>query len=297
MSEEYKIIDLSKVGIVLATSYSKWYPGPVHKISDTDKVRGDLALSFIRKAVRAGVKVSMSDWKSAPRFLMEATHSDMLHLIKRKTEKRSAAVREGIKYFAEFDTIEAILLTEPEKVSLLDSLDILIKPIMHEGAHIVVPMRESSRFEHSYPQYQYESEIEGNIIYNRILKEQGIIKEDHPDFDFFFGPRVIANVIPVRELFLKKYHLESVDLDVNKSYFDTDEYSNSNYFPVVTALHKKMKVVSIEIPFVYPPTQKANEQSLGAKEKFIEKRNTQRLGLTVELMHFVSYLKKRVRMK
>ena len=47
----------------------------------------------------------------------------------------------------------------------------------------------------------------------------------------------------------------------------------------------------LALPFVYPKIQKENEEK-GARELFLEKRRSQRLGLLVELLHFISYLEK-----
>lgn len=137
----------------------------------------------------------------------------------------------------------------------------------------------------------YTSEKEGIALYNEELRSHGLIKKDEEDFDMFFGPRVISNKRAVVELFLKEYRIEVKQISHQEIYFDAEELSNTQFFPVVLAMVKKLKVVSVTVPFRYPKIQKENEM-FHSKDVFIEKRRAQRLGLIVELLHFVSFLEK-----
>jgi len=50
--------------------------------------------------------------------------------------------------------------------------------------------------------------------------------------------------------------------------------------------------MDVEVPFRYPHLQKENED-VGQREVFIQKRNMQRVSILIDLMHFLSYLEKR----
>lgn len=135
----------------------------------------------------------------------------------------------------------------------------------------------------------HESEMEANELYNEVLRSSGILKKEEKDFDWFFGPRALANNPKVLRLFMKRYRVRVGNISLPESYFDVEEYSNTSYFPVVVAIKKGLKVKTVEVPFKYPALQKENEEK-GARELFIEKRKSQRLALLAELFHFVNSL-------
>ncbi len=112
-------------------------------------------------------------------------------------------------------------------------------------------------------------------------------KKNSEELDIFFGPRVFANKKEIIALFMKKFTFKVASLPSFR--FDPEDYSNTLYFPILSALKKKMGVVGIEVPFVYPPMQKKNEEQ-GAKELFIEKRKAQKLSIILELIHFVKII-------
>ncbi len=90
---------------------------------------------------------------------------------------------------------------------------------------------------------------------------------------------------------MRKYEIQSYGTFFPTEFIDSEEYSNSQYFPVVLGLKKGFRIMSVTVPFVYPKIQKENEEK-GEKALFLEKRKSQRLGLLVALLHFVSYLGK-----
>lgn len=279
------------IATVSLTYYPKWYRGPLRSIKHTDKIRGDLAIEFAKKATEKGLKVVIVDGLSTNTFRKDLSAVKGVYLIKRKARKRSPNRRLGITYASKIPGIKAIILTEAEKVSLLDSVEEIIKPIISNEADIVIPKREDNLFRQSYPDFQYESEVEGNHIHNESLRAYGFLKPSDEDMDLFFGPRVFCNDKTILSLFMKRYHINTSKISFPKEFFDAEEYSNAQFFPVVLALKKKKKIKSITIPFIYPKTQKQNELT-GETELFMEKRKAQRLGLIVELMHFLSYLNK-----
>jgi len=114
---------------------------------------------------------------------------------------------------------------------------------------------------------------------------------DTGEFDMFFGPKAFYNTAKIKSLFMKKYSFKIEKSSAKPGFFDLEDYSNSLYFPVVLALLKGYKVKSVEIPFKYPKIQKENEEK-GSRNLFIEKRENQRLSLIIELIYFITSLRK-----
>lgn len=281
----------SSVAIAMTTYYPKWYRGKLRSIKHTDKIRGDLALESIQKALELGYKVVVADGKSSKTFRKVLFSLNCTKLIMRRPVKSGAGKRKTLKIASKLPDIKVIVLTEPEKVSLVkDCIPSIVRPIFNENTDIVVPGRNNDLFKSTYPDYQYNSEIEANNLYNENLKSNNLMTEKE-EFDWFFGPRAFKNEQKILSLFMKRYAIEYDNFSLPKDYFDPDNYSNVLFFPITQALKNKFKIKSVEVPFSYPTLQKENE-STGNKELFVEKRRSQRLGLLVELMHFISYLEK-----
>ena len=286
-----KVSDPASVCIAVITSYPKWYQGPLRSIKHTDKIRGDLALETLQAARENGYQIVCVNGLSAKTFTKEVEQIEGVHCIKRRTMKRAPGRRHAIKVAAKLAGVEIIVLTDPEKVSLLDSLPEMVAPIVSGKAEIVIPRRQERLFKLTYPEYMYHSEREGNKIFNEALRSQNLLTKELEDLDSFFGPRVLRNTPPIVALFMQQFTYKIGGTFFPTSYFDPEQYSNVLFFPIVRALEKKKKVLSVEIPFSYPSLQKENE-TFGEQEIFIVKRNMQRLGILVNLLHFLSYLKK-----
>lgn len=284
-------LDPSAIAIATTTLYAKWYKGKRQSTKHTDKVRGDLALKFIKDASDKGLHVVVVDGKSAKTFHKEISSIPNIVVLKRIGEKRSPTRRQAIKAASKISGVKVIVLTEPEKTSLLLYLHLVMLPLLRDEADVVIPKREHKHFFRSYPRYMYNSEIEGNSFYNEALKSYGFLEQEKENLDLFFGPRVFQNKKSIISLFMKKYYINPSGLSVPSEYFDTEQYSNTLFFPIVLALKKKLRVQSVTIPFMYPKEQKENEEK-GARELFIDKRKAQRLSILVELLYFISYLSK-----
>lgn len=282
--------DPKKIGIAVITSYPKWYKGKLRSIKHTDKVRGDLALEFVQKAIDQGLPIVISDGRSAKTFVRELQLIPGVMVVRRKTKGSGEGKRVVIDKASKMLGVEVIVLTEPEKVSFITHcLQKSVEPILRGNADIVIPKREDSLFKSTYPRYMYESEVEGNGIYNEAIRANNLLPEELYDMDTFFGPRVFRNNKNMVQLFKRKYHFSGYSL-LEKLY-DPDKYSNVQYFPLLNAFKKKLKVISVEVPFTYPRLQKENED-VGQRELFIAKRNLQRVSILIDLMHFLSFLKK-----
>lgn len=282
----------SEIAIVFSTYYPKWYSGKVKSIKHTDKIRGDLALQSISSAEKKGYQVVVVDGRSTKTFFRTISGMKNVMVVRRLRQTLGGAKRQAIKKAASLPEVKIIVLIEPEKVLVItDFIDVLLKPIRENRADIVVAKRDAKLFKESYPSYMYDSEVEANAFYNETLRANGLLSVNSEDFDMFFGPRVFRNTPSIVKLFMQKYEIRSHNMSFPKDYFDAEQYSNTLFFPIVLALKNKLRVESVTIAFVYPHLQRKNEEK-GLRELFLEKRKSQRLGILVELLHFISFLEK-----
>lgn len=277
----------NSIAFAIITHYPKWYKGKLRSLSQTDKIRGDLALEFIQKASSVGFQLIIADGKSSRSFQKQLKSISSIKLIKKLSHKRSPAKRQAFKAASKIEGVKVIVACEAEKVSILDSVPLFVKPILENKADIVVLKREDNLFKKTYPDYMYQSETEGNKLYNQQLIIHRLIKK-WGELDMFFGPRAFINNPKILSLFLKKFHFQR-NLKFLEEYFDPEEYANTLYFPILIALQKRFRVKSFEIPFSYPRLQKMNE-SVGAKDFFVEKRQAQRIATLLDLIYLLNYL-------
>jgi len=291
MIKDMSTNDKSKrIAIVVITYYPDWYQGKLRSIKQTDKIRGDLAIDFLKKTSQLGYNVIVGDGKSSKSFLKVISQMPNLVIFKSRSSKRFGRKKQIIKHASKLPKVQVIIMTEPEKISIIDNISALTEPILNGQADIVIPKRENSFFEKTYPKYQYQSEIEGNKLYNEILRTNGFLK-DNKDLDLFFGPRVFLNQSNIVSLFIKRFKLK-----INKEafldyYFDIEDYSANLFFAIILALKKKFRIKSVEIPFSYPKIQKENEEN-GSRKTFEEKRKFQKLTILIELLYFIAHLRK-----
>lgn len=280
----------SDVAIVGITYAKKWYAGRLKSIKHTDKIRGDLQLYSLKFAAGVGYRIVIVDGGSAKTFIKELKKINGLSLLQAKIPKRSPNRRKAIFKASTIGGVKAIVMTEIEKTSVItDCVDKIVEPIINGEADLVLPKREQELFKKTVPDYMYESENEGNFLYNEALRSHGLLSAHQEDLDVFFGVRVFRNDPQLLKTLLSKYESNPFDSLLGHKLFDVEEYSNAQFFPVVRALQKKLKVVSVTIPFLYPKTQMENE-SKGEREIFVLKRRFQRLTILVELMHFLGYI-------
>lgn len=282
-------INPKTIAFAMITFYPKWYNGKLRSLSQTDKIRGDLALKFIQKASYMGFQLVLADGKSSKSFQRQLKSFSNITLIKKLSPKRSPAKRQAFKAASKIEDVKVIVTCEPEKISILDSVPLYVKPILENMADIVVLKREENLFKKTYLDYMYQSETEGNKLYNEQLITHHLISKEEK-LDMFFGPRAFNNNSKILSLFLKKFHFQR-NLKFLEEYFDPEEYANAIYFPILIALQKGLRVKSIEIPFAYPKLQKMNE-TIGAKEFFMEKRKAQHIGTLIDLMYLLNHLQR-----
>ncbi len=278
-------IDPKSIAIATITYFPKWYKGTLKSIKHTDKIRGDLALESCKSAAKLGYQMVVVNGGSSKTFAKELSSIKGIIVIRRRGKKRSPGKRMGIRIASKLPGVKVIVISEAEKVSIVtDCIPQIVEPIINDLADVVVPKREQNLFKSTYPQYMFESEMEGNKIYNEVLTANNLLRSNLESLDMFFGPRAFRNDPKIISLFMKRYHI------LSSEYFDSEEWSNTLYFPIILALKKGFVVKSITVPFSYPKIQKENEEK-NAKDMFFEKRKTQRLGLLIELLHFISFIR------
>lgn len=274
------------IAFAIITFYPGWYRGKTRSLSHTDKIRGDLALEFIQKTISLNYQLVITDGYSSKSFRRELKKFSGIKIIKRRSNKRSFAKRQAFKTASQLPEVKVVIATEPEKVSLIDSTDIIAKPLLENASDILILKREKQLFQETYPDYMHDSEVEGNRIYNQELRLHSILPEKSEDLDWFFGPRAFRNDRKIISLFIKKPGFKIGNNELFEGYFDSDV----SFFPLVLALKKGFRLKNLQIPFAYPKMQKMNE-SFGARDFFIKKREAQRLGILLELMQLLDYLK------
>lgn len=110
-------------------------------------------------------------------------------------------------------------------------------------------------------------------------------------FDWFFGQVVFKNDPEIVAMFLRKYKIHDSIRSRNGATPNPEMYSDGHYFPIIQALFEGRRVVSVEIPFVYPETQKANETSPKKIEDFKRRRLLDGAAYRLEAIHFLELLK------
>ena len=280
----------SEIALVGITFQPKWYKGRLKSVKHTDKIRGDLILYATRFAAGVGYKVVLVDGGSAKTFVSELKGIRGIKLFQSRLPHRSPNRRKAIHEASKIQDVKAIVMTELEKVTLVtDCMALITAPIIHSDVDLVIPKRDIALFKKTYPHYMFESEVEGNILYNEEMRANGLLSVHEEDLDVFFGPRVFKNDPKLLHLLFSHYEAHPFDVITQHHLFDLEEYSNSQFFPVVKALMQKKRIKSVVVPFVYPEKQKENEDR-GEKDLFVIKRQYQKLTIIVELMHFLGYM-------
>lgn len=286
-------INPSDVAIIGIVYESKWYSGKLKSIKHIEKIRGDLILYSLRYASSVGYKISIVDGGSTKTFQKELKKIPGLQIVFSKIHKRSPNRRRAVFEASKIPGVKAIVMSEIEKVSFItDCIEKSVLPVLQGEVDIVVPKRDDVLFKKSYPLYMYESESEGNLLYNEGLRSVGLLSTHQEDLDVFFGTRVFKNDKKMLKQIFSHYEAHMFDSLLANDLFDLEEYSNGQFFPVVKALEKGYRVVSVTVPFVYPEKQKENEER-GEREKFIEKRKFQKITILIELMHFLGHINRK----
>jgi hypothetical protein len=284
-------IDPKSLAVVTTTFYPKWYPGERQKDDRiVDKVRGDLALQMLREANLKGFQTVVVDGANNQPFKEALVQIGVTP--KEETERgMSGSRRQGFREASQLPDVKVICWAEPEKVSITrDCLPQAVIPILKGEADIVVPKRTKEGMA-TLPDYQAEFETESNRLWNLRLRKEGLLQEDVEDLDVWFGPRFFKNDPEIFKLFTDKYEFEKTDLDEKglkyQKIINPESYPNATFFPVVAALNKGYKVVSVEVPYRHPAEQTAIEQD---SAEFRRKRQVQQRSILFANTSFIKML-------
>lgn len=271
--------------VVLATTtlYPKWYPGEARTIRDVEKVRGDLALGMIGLAKERGYQVVVVEDGSSEEFGEELKRKGIeFH---QGGKGMGAGRRKTLEVAGELEGVQVIVWIEPEKAPLVkDCIEQAVAPIFEGQADIVVPKRDEASFD-TYPKVQARYELKGNRLLNRLLRKRGLLKEEDPDIDFWFGPRIFENKPEISGLFQRRY--EFVGKKEMDAGYNPELWSGILVLPIIAALNEGYRVMSVEVPYRHPP-----EQTLSEKEnsRFEEKRRMQYQNFINVTRHFLMLL-------
>ncbi len=198
------------------------------------KCRMKLAGQFLEKARGLGYDVFVSDGGSDESFLNYMESLGVSFSIGRQEGSLSGPGKRKAILSAYKSGRKVIVLTELEKVNLLDSIDAMAKPILEDGVDIVVAERRSLK-EASCPAIQRITEPVGNLVWKICTGR---------DMDIFFGPRAFSR--ESSEYFTK----------YDGPYGDHWEI---NFIPVMRAIRGGKRVEGRDMDFAYSPEQRHNE--------------------------------------
>lgn len=267
------------ISLATATFYPSW---PFDK---SDKVRGDLAIKTLKEIEKMNLSLYISDGGSSESFISKISSLGH-HIYRQEKPGLSAGRRQALTQASLKKGSLAIVLFEPEKVSFIkNNLVKLIQPILETQTDIVIPKREEKAFL-SYPDYQTSSEkllnsLMTSMIMNAMKKNGKPIPQKMNEIDFLFGPKIISNKPRVLGLFMDKYNSKNPS---DEKKFSCEIWANALFFPLIVALYKGFRVISLPISYSHPKSQTSFESN---NLLFIKKRKYQfktLLAATKELL-------------
>ncbi len=212
----------------------------------TDKIRAKLALKTIKKARKDGYEIIVVDTGNWIELRKRFEKSGAI-VIEDKSETMGASRREAFREACNRNA-DIIIWMEPEKHDFIRSIKECVKPIIENKADIVIPKRKSVK---SYPLAQQLIEPFANLFWKELTKS---------DLDMWFGVRIFRREV-------SHYFLE-----YRGEYGDKWD---SLFIPIINALAKKKKIVSIEINYKHDKSQtKDEEHSIDFYKKRVEQLNT-----------------------
>lgn len=267
----------------LFKNYSGAY-GDIRNPEDTDNVRGDLGFETFEKALSHGVRVVTSDGGSSEDFLtsIEGLTHQGLTVVRSEISDRAYQRRNSFRGGLALPGVVVVVYTQPEKVRLMDFLEEITYPILSKTAEVVIPRRIPEVARPTYPGYQWDSEMEVNETYNKLVDVRR---------DWFFGSFAFSADPEVAELFLKKYVIDGVMATSSGIPLDIEQYSGNHYPPLMEAIHRGMKVEEVAVPFTYPKTQLENETIPANLKRYTQNRRLQAEVYTEEAGLFWQFLK------
>ena len=249
-------------------------------------MRGDLALQTFKSAHEQNFQIVVVDGGSSDAFKKALEQNNIYFEMQKQKGGYSPARRQGIERAETLQGVKVIVQTDPEKLSMVsDCIQTASLPILKGEADIVVPRRDKASFL-TYPTFQTQQEQKANKLYNAILRAHGLLKDNDPDLDFWFGQRLFANTPELTKLFKTTYQYRKDNTELDKK-INVEMYSSIQFFPIVEALHRRLRVESVLVPYRHPQIQTTFEED---NPDFDRKRLTQRRTIITELIHYIRQL-------
>ena len=281
------------LAVVLGTFYPKWVEGERAQddYSNVDKIRGDLAIETVKAVINGGHRCVIVDGAS-PESLLNTFRKAGAIVLKEEERGMSASRQQGFKHASEIEGVSIIAHMEPEKVKMAkECLLEAAQPILKGEADVVIPERSEEGF-NSLPGYQKEDEQLANAKFTNVLKLAGLLDQNSPDIDFWFGPRLFRNDPELVQLFLRKYKYNPGITAVDKK-VRPDLWPNATVFPISAAMHAGCKVVSQLGPgYRHPEAQVNAELDPKNLAAFIAKRKEQQRGIVHAATQYIRFLLK-----
>lgn len=272
---------------IVTTTFYKTFSGENRDTSDDDELRGELALKTLSLAKEKGYQIALVDGGSSSAFLEQLQRAGITPS-SQKIAGMSESRQQGFEEASKLEGVEFICWIEPERISIIkDCLLEAVRPLRDGRADVVVPKRDSESLK-TYPDYQAESEQRANKIWNAILKKQGLLPEEAEDLDVWFGPKLFKNDPELVKIFLERYEFKKRNLKLDEI-VRPGMWSNSNFFPIVNALAKGYRVMSVSVPYRHPAEQTRLEQD---SDEYRRKREAAFRDITTSAIHLVRLLKK-----
>eukprot|EP00928_Gymnodinium_smaydae_P080853 TRINITY_DN64472_c0_g1_i1.p1 TRINITY_DN64472_c0_g1~~TRINITY_DN64472_c0_g1_i1.p1 ORF type:complete len:268 (-),score=49.56 TRINITY_DN64472_c0_g1_i1:65-868(-) len=224
--------------------------------TEADESRLELALALVRRSIAAGLPIVIADDSPSP-TVAARFEAEGATVVKEGGKLHGGGKGGGIRAaFARAVEVYgiggALLYTEPEKVGIAQFAAQICAPLLDKTAAVVVPRRTRDAFERTYPLEQYHSESFATLYVESAARDQGLNLPS--GIDWFFGP------------FATQRSLASHWLD-----FPATDWT-AQMVPSIKLAIAGSSVVSVEVPYEHPPTQKAEEEG---KAKWLRKRLTQ----------------------
>ena len=223
--------------------------------SKTIDLRSRLAIRTAQEAQQYGYPIAVVDGGSAGEFREKLLACGVL-LFDQATKGMGSSRRQAMSEAAKIAGDNGVVIwMEPEKHTFVSELHKVVKPIQSDEVDIVVPARKSLS---SYPPEQEHAERIGNLAFKYLFGRE---------LDPWFGPRAMNQKALGYFLAYQGEYGDKWD---------------SIFIPVLRAMKDGLRVKSVEVDYVHPHEQTAEETG---KIDFLLKWVEQLLNLIPALQH------------
>lgn len=277
---------------------------PNYGKSESDTIRGDLAIENLKKANKLGYSVILIyGSRENTDFLRKLKEVDpsggnKIVIEEQKETTYSGARRDAIRKAVENTNCEVIVMYEIEKP--IDEIQAMVEPILNGRADITITDRQietdvktekditnepekPTENLRGLPWYQARSEKYFCNWANELLTKMKIKSPNSPNIDWM-GNRAWRNTDKINSFFLARY-VEDVDRRIFMD-IKPDHLSSSLFFPMVEIFksYPDVRLESVPIQYKHDSVQTNLENS---DQSFIKKRDTQRSMLIHEMFEYV----------